>query len=408
MSATDLSDMLKGTKSQKNNVNKKNMIPPLAATYVNRLDNKQGVQKPGNVTKYALLPFTSSARSDGLVLKHWRRVKTAKGADYEFAKFNNSTRMVVYTMVEWDTLKLESAETLNGKVWTKEETDYLLYLCHHFGLRWPVIADRYDYSSSSSSSSPTPMEIDGPNDTNEIDQTSIEALKHRYYSVARLVLSHRYDRDIKTGPAPARVELGAPYNVSILQPGPVEAKLLMSFQYDYTNEINKKNFLLKVFDKTPNEEDEESMLKLELKKIELQIKKLKENKSILNGQQETMEILRGGRKNVASKPTNIRSNGNKSNIVGVGGIGAGYGHSDVGASVLHPARMGPLTADAPVYLRSVRLLSEATPAALLPSTGNANVQADNATNNPPSSNDNDIINTTSIGPKMLSKMNMVS
>lgn len=129
------------------------MIPPLAATYVNRLDNKQGVQKPGNVTKYALLPFTSSARSDGLVLKHWRRVKTAKGADYEFAKFNNSTRMVVYTMVEWDTLKLESAETLNGKVWTKEETDYLLYLCHHFGLRWPVIADRYDYSSSSSSSS---------------------------------------------------------------------------------------------------------------------------------------------------------------------------------------------------------------------------------------------------------------
>tara|TARA_B100000795_G_C22800047_1_gene441362 strand:- start:879 stop:1463 length:585 start_codon:yes stop_codon:yes gene_type:complete len=33
-------------------------------------------------------------------------------------------------------------------------------------------------------------------------------------------------------------------------------------------------------------------------------------------------------------------------------------------SILHPARMGPLTTDAPVYLRSVRLLAEATPAAL--------------------------------------------
>jgi hypothetical protein len=240
-------------------------------------------------------------------------------------------------------------------------------------------------------------------------------------------LSHRYNRDIKTGPAPARVELSAPYNLSILQPGPVEAKLLMAYHYDMESEISKKKFLLQVFNKTSKEEDEESVLKLELKKIELQIKKITDNKSLMSskGQQQNMKTLRG-RKNITSKPTNQGSSsgtnlGVKSNVAGVGGIGAGYGHSDVGSSVLHPARMGPLTTDAPVYLRSVRLLSESTPAALLPSRGNANAQAAAAAAHaaavqagsvPPFSShvvdtSTAAITTTSIGHKMLYKMNMV-
>ena len=153
MSSTDVRDMLKGTASSSSSSRSSGALAPLAATYVSNTTVKP-ISKPGKVTKYALLPFTSSARTDGLELKHWRRAKTAKGADYEFAKFNHSTRMVVYTPTEWDTLHLDTTETQKeGKSWTKEETNYLLSLCHHFGLRWPVIADRYTYASSSFPSS---------------------------------------------------------------------------------------------------------------------------------------------------------------------------------------------------------------------------------------------------------------
>lgn len=31
------------------------------------------------------------------------------------------------------------------KSWTKEETDYMLSLCRTYGLRFPVIEDRYDF-----------------------------------------------------------------------------------------------------------------------------------------------------------------------------------------------------------------------------------------------------------------------
>jgi len=380
MSSTDLSDMLKGVAAQPPTTsarrkNKSGAIPPLAATYLNRSgDSRHGSAKPGKVTQYSRLVFVSSARNDGLTLRHWRRSKTAKGADYEFAKFNHTTRMVVYTDVEWKALQLDKSEPATKDVskWSREETDYLLSLCHQFGLRWPVIADRYSFSnklpaklksksksksktSSSSSSSSTTSPSSASTVRNVLD------LKHRYYYVARSVLSHRYNRDIKTGPAPARVELCAPYSVSVLQPGPVEAKLLMAFQYDIQEEEKRTNFLLKVFNKTPDQEDEEAALKLELKRIELQMKKISDNKDLMiaSAKHAASNVLRGHGP-VSAAPTNTGASTARNTTT----IVKNKKNSKLRNEILHPARMGPLTTDAPVYLRSVRLLSEATPAAL--------------------------------------------
>ena len=115
-------------------------------------------------------------------------------------------------------------------------------------------------AASSSSISTT------PSNSNSIIRNVLD-LKHRYYYIARAVLSLRYDRAIKTGPAPARVKLNAPYSVDVLQPGPVEAKLLMAFMYNIKDEQNRIQFLENVFNKTADQEDEEASLKLELKRI---------------------------------------------------------------------------------------------------------------------------------------------
>tara|TARA_B100000795_G_C22800047_1_gene441363 strand:- start:1617 stop:2459 length:843 start_codon:yes stop_codon:yes gene_type:complete len=276
MSATDMSDMLKGVSSSSSSANQ---IPSLAATYSRKTTKVTNAnQRNGKVTKYARIPFTSSARDDGLSLKHWRRSKSAKGADYEFAKFNHTTRMVVYTDVEYNTLQLDTQQKDDVFQWSRNETDYLLSLCHHFGLRWPVIADRYSYASSSSSSNSSFKKSSSssssssssisttPSNSNSIIRNVLD-LKHRYYYIARAVLSLRYDRAIKTGPAPARVKLNAPYSVDVLQPGPVEAKLLMAFMYNIKDEQNRIQFLENVFNKTADQEDEEASLKLELKRI---------------------------------------------------------------------------------------------------------------------------------------------
>ncbi len=43
----------------------------------------------GRVRRWKWIPFTNSARSDGLVLQHWRRKADAETEqDYYFARFN--------------------------------------------------------------------------------------------------------------------------------------------------------------------------------------------------------------------------------------------------------------------------------------------------------------------------------
>jgi DNA methyltransferase 1-associated protein 1 len=66
------------------------------------------------------MAFTNPARSDGLVLSHWRRVAD-EGKEYPFAKFNKSPDIPTYTEEEY-------TKSLTDPGWSKEETDHLFEL----------------------------------------------------------------------------------------------------------------------------------------------------------------------------------------------------------------------------------------------------------------------------------------
>jgi len=130
--------------------------------------------KKGKVS-WAWKPFTNSARTDSLVMKHW--VKTTlggggrlgsnggdAGGDYAFAKYNKRCELLTYNDEEWDTL-LAGEES----DWTREETDHLLDLLGRYDLRFVVVADRWQLPTT----------------------RSVEQMKDRYYGVARKLLEAR-------------------------------------------------------------------------------------------------------------------------------------------------------------------------------------------------------------------------
>ena len=121
----------------------------------------------------------------------------------------------------------------------------------------------------------------------------------------------------------------------IVQPGPAEARLLMDFEYDFVGECERIEFLRKVFQKSEIDLREEEMLKLELKKIQVQMRKLKNDTTLMTSESRLGEAKtrRGKNRKGKSGPT----------------------ISPAEEAKLLKARLGPLSTDAPVYLRSVRL-----------------------------------------------------
>jgi len=118
--------------------------------------------------------FKNEARADGLQLCHWSkcykdasgRIRTAQDGEYPFVKFSRQAELITYTDEEYNSLL--SAIDLR---WSRAETDYLMGLCVQFGLRFNVIADRYEFQG-------------GP-------RRSMEDMKARYFSLARALLIAR-------------------------------------------------------------------------------------------------------------------------------------------------------------------------------------------------------------------------
>ncbi|TRY80581.1 hypothetical protein TCAL_12721 [Tigriopus californicus] len=191
--------------------------PPIVPTDSNRgLDQgyksvkaKLGMRK---VRPWKWMPFTNPARKDSLVLYHWRRGQD-EGKEYPFAKFNKRLEMPTYTDMEY-------MNHLESDGWTREETDHLLDLCQRFDLRFPVIHDRYDRQTHKN--------------------RSIEDLKERYYGLCE--------------------------KLEILHADP--SKVSKPYVYDGEHERKRKRQLEKLYNRTPEEVEEEEMLKNELRKIE--------------------------------------------------------------------------------------------------------------------------------------------
>ncbi|ROT76247.1 DNA methyltransferase 1-associated protein 1 [Penaeus vannamei] len=173
------------------------------------------------VRPWKWMPFTNPARKDGAVFYHWRRA-CDEGKEYPFAMFNKKVELLTYSDSEY-------GEHLLCDGWTRTETDTLFELCQRFDLRWPVIHDRWP---------------------SHLTARSIEDLKERYYSVTNILK--------KIG------------NLT----GP-EGKIV---NYDADHERRRKQQLLKLWDRTPKQMEEEQQLISELRKIEAR-KKEREKKT---------------------------------------------------------------------------------------------------------------------------------
>ncbi|KAL1960202.1 hypothetical protein VTO42DRAFT_8745 [Malbranchea cinnamomea] len=224
--------------------------PPIALN-----ENKYKEKFPRNirVRSWEMAPFTNPARSDGLVLHHWRRkpgpndlpppdgdededAKKNGKHEYPFAKYNVKVQCPKrYTDEQYDKL-------LQSDDWSREETDYLMDLAGEYDLRWVVIADRYDYrpKAASASGESTALVPTGRHRT-------MEDMKSRYYTVAAHMLA------IETPPS---------------EMTEAELKIYETMQnFDPEREKQRKNLATALLNRTKEECHEEALLLEELKRI---------------------------------------------------------------------------------------------------------------------------------------------
>tara|TARA_R110002003_G_scaffold38_2_gene2284 strand:+ start:13086 stop:14636 length:1551 start_codon:yes stop_codon:yes gene_type:complete len=145
-------------------------------------------------------------RSDGLILKHWRRKHTTAPAVQpsedipmqdgehtepyidtcsEYAKYDIKVDLPTFTDDEYDAY-------LRSDDWSREETDYLIQMVGDFAYRWAIVWDRYDFQPSTNSQ-----------ENGDADQAlatmpfapsrkrSVEDLKARFYEISAKLMKQR-------------------------------------------------------------------------------------------------------------------------------------------------------------------------------------------------------------------------
>ncbi|KAL5021544.1 hypothetical protein ScPMuIL_000699 [Solemya velum] len=197
--------------------------PPIIPTDTNQ-GYKQMKARIGSsqVRPWKWMPFTNPARKDGAVFHHWRRIAD-EGKDYPFARFNKMVDVPTYSDLEYQ-------QHLHDDNWTRQETDHLFDLCKRFDTRFIILHDRWDKEKY-------------PN-------RSVEDLKERYYGICNILTKVR-------------------------APQGTEPKIKL---FDAEQERRRKAQLIKLFNRTPEQVEEEETLITELKNIELR-KKEREKKT---------------------------------------------------------------------------------------------------------------------------------
>ena len=171
--------------------------PPVAIVDTSKVYRKRFKRdkfKPGH---WEHVDFSNDARTDGLLLKHWRKQKTHPQKDnsstsqaedvmevdgespakpaptpYEFAKYNVQITVPTYTDEQYE-------RYLKDNDWSREETDYLMELVKDYYQKWPVIIDRYEWQPPTASiEEPTAMAK-----ASDVKPRDLEALKARYYFI---------------------------------------------------------------------------------------------------------------------------------------------------------------------------------------------------------------------------------
>lgn len=176
--------------------------PPIAIQE-NKYKGRPKWMSKMRVRPWRMTPFTNSARSDGLVLRHWQRQPDIANQpppedamdldekkedaeapkpleqEYPFAKYNIKAQVPKrYTDEQYN-------KHLKSDDWSREETDYLMDLVEEYDLRWVVIADRYDYQPPQ----PSEAEANAGALVPAKRYRTMEQMKARYYFVAATMLA---------------------------------------------------------------------------------------------------------------------------------------------------------------------------------------------------------------------------
>ncbi|ESO88245.1 hypothetical protein LOTGIDRAFT_179116 [Lottia gigantea] len=219
--------------------------PPLVPS-----DNKQGYKQmkakigSSKVRPWKWMPFTNPARKDGAIFYHYRRIAD-EGKDYPFSRFNKTVDVPTYSDLEYQ-------QHLHDDSWTRIETDTLFDMCKRFDLRFIVIHDRWDKE--------------------KYKERSVEDLKERYYNICNILKK-------------VRAPVGTEPKIKV---------------FDAEHERRRKAQLTKLFERTPEQVEEEENLIAELKKIELR-KKEREKKT-----QDLQKLITAADSNIDSRRTDKR------------------------------------------------------------------------------------------------------
>ncbi|KAG5297492.1 DNA methyltransferase 1-associated protein DMAP1 [Histoplasma ohiense] len=230
--------------------------PPIALNENKYKGRRKWVSKL-KVTPWVMAPFENSARSDGLVLRHWQRKQApiieaaaADGEDkmeteapeqkpenvYAFAKYNVKAQIPKrYTDDQYN-------RYLKSHTWSREETDYLMDLVEEYDLRWVVIADRYEYPPN-----PPLTNSDSTALVTTTRRRTMEEMKSRYYTVAANMLALEH---------PPSEMSETEFNL--------HEKMM---KYDPEQEKVRKDLAILQLNRSKDEVNEETLLLEELKRI---------------------------------------------------------------------------------------------------------------------------------------------
>ena len=264
--------------------------------------------------KWVWAPFSSSSRTDGLLLHHWVRANV-EYPDYPYSRFDIHLDPVAYSNDD------EYDKHLKDRDWSKSETDQLLQLARIYELRWPIIYDRwmehFGYTNracggtNSSSSSEASDQATTAANTDAPKRRKIEDLQHRYYSVAAILMQTRISHeaaaeaqalasqtaataaaaatadptaeDHKRATDALLIETAAARALASADPKhqPVLHNLgsgtsnRVAFDLNYERE--RRSHMEALWSRTKEEEHEEAELRKELKQVEAQLRKLKKS-----------------------------------------------------------------------------------------------------------------------------------
>ncbi|KAI7886158.1 hypothetical protein K492DRAFT_178311, partial [Lichtheimia hyalospora FSU 10163] len=196
--------------------------------------------------------FSNNARSDNLTLQHWIKAANANKSTYPFAYTEKPDSVIKYTDDEYDKYLADIDPD-----WSKEETDYFMDLCRKYNMRFIIITDRYSYKAKS---------------------RSMEDLKDRYYAICRILAKERAsERDT-----------GYP---------------LYQYAFDKAREVERKQALETLANRTKEQMDEEEALLVEMRRIEQNEARLeREKETVMHLLAQLPASSRGDTNNTAANP----------------------------------------------------------------------------------------------------------